>query len=302
MKKRNLIILIVILLLIGGISLAAANLYRSATTPAILYIDSGEVEVDLGSGWETAENEISLAREDKVRTLEGEATIVFYESEVLSLEPHTEVSIETLLDDNIQLHQETGETWSRVSKLTGTRDYEIETPTTVATIRGTAFNLKINGEQDTVLVGEGKVKLLSKRNNQEQELVEFEKAKVNQKEIIKSKISPQELEMIKGKVKKDIQILKKVREREINKKKFVLNRIKGIYDLSDGEIEEHLRKADLGEYDIDATAANLPIKPQNVQKTIKLTKKIMDLNQKIKEMEINKRIPPKPPLSSSGFQ
>jgi hypothetical protein len=97
---------------------------------------------------------MELSLEDKVRTKDdGSAVIVMYESILVELDANTEVSIEQLSKDKVKLNQQSGSTWNKFAAISGIKSFEVETPTTVATVRGTEFWV----DMDSVGVDEGQV-------------------------------------------------------------------------------------------------------------------------------------------------
>jgi len=107
----------VLLLILVGVFFF--SLTSGKVISAMLYIDEGAVEVDSGAGWKVAIDEMELDVNDKVRTLEGKATIAFYEGEIIRLEPNTQVSIKELSEQKVTVSQDSGSTWSRLTKLGG---------------------------------------------------------------------------------------------------------------------------------------------------------------------------------------
>jgi hypothetical protein len=129
---------------------------------ATLYIESGEVQYLSDGGWLEASEGMELSVEDTVRTVDGEATIIFSNTAIMSLEPNTEVSIREASQDKVSVGQNSGSTWNKFLGLTGITQFEVETPSTVATVRGTEFGIDIiepDSEEgyESVLVAEGEV-------------------------------------------------------------------------------------------------------------------------------------------------
>ena len=71
----------------------------SSTTPAYLDIDYGSVEVDQGSGWVKAEDQMELSLDDKIKTNDAKASVILFESVIISLDPDSEVSIADLSNE-----------------------------------------------------------------------------------------------------------------------------------------------------------------------------------------------------------
>ncbi len=124
---------------------------------AILAVHSGEVLVNDKSA--IAGQELKVG--DIIRTLAGKASVVFFDSSVLRLDENTEVAVKRLSKSSVSLKQASGQTWSRILKVSGIQDYKIETPTTVATVRGTGFGVKVADGDTKIVVKEGKVHVAS---------------------------------------------------------------------------------------------------------------------------------------------
>lgn len=91
---------------------------------------------------------------DTVKTGPSEEKIVnFPNSSELRLDENTEIKIKNATTDKVSIYQTLGRTWSRVIKLLGTQSYEIQTPTALATVRGTSFAVTL----DDIFVDEGEV-------------------------------------------------------------------------------------------------------------------------------------------------
>ena len=176
MMKRGVKILlgiVIALVVIGSIATAIIynTFFKDEIETAFLTVESGELQVDSGSGWRTVTGEVSLSLKDKVQTLDGTAVITLYESILIALEENTEISLSSLQEEKTAIKQEKGSTWSKFTSVTGIKGYEVETPTTVATVRGTEFG--INADDDIIWVAEGKVDV--NRGGKIFTLEEFEK-------------------------------------------------------------------------------------------------------------------------------
>src|SRR5204863_107709 len=81
----------------------------------------------------------------------------------VSIEPNTELTIEkaSALSDGstlVLMQQNFGRTWHVVTKLiTGNSKYEVKTPASTATVRGTAFQVDSDSERTIVTTTEGTV-------------------------------------------------------------------------------------------------------------------------------------------------
>jgi hypothetical protein len=82
-----------------------------------------------------------------------EKTITFPNGSELRLDVNTEVKINKGSENEVSIFQTLGRTWSRVIKLLGVQSYAVETPTALATVRGTSFAVTL----DDIFVDEGVV-------------------------------------------------------------------------------------------------------------------------------------------------
>jgi len=239
---------------------------------ALLYVDEGVVQVDSGSGWKTAIDGMELSVNDKVQTLEGKATIALYEGEIIRLEPNTQISIKELSQKKITIGQEVGSTWSRLTKLGGVAEYSIETPTTVATVRGTGFGMIISGAKNDLLVGEGTVTFGAK--GEAGESVEEGLKGTIASPLVKVQMTREEKNWVNGQETKDIETLKKLRMDIINRHGFILGTIKKTTGLTDEEIKTELNNLDNNQDDLDELAKKSPVKIPDLDRLVQITKKI----------------------------
>jgi hypothetical protein len=111
---------------------------------AQLIIDSGTVQVKSADGsWTSAENGMDLYESYSVKTgHNSSASIVLFKTSIVRLDSDTEVTLKELIreeETKVTIQQDSGRTWNTVSKISGIDNYEVQTPTTVASVRGTAF-------------------------------------------------------------------------------------------------------------------------------------------------------------------
>jgi len=132
-------------LIVKFVLLGSSPAQASFTTLSVI---SGTVEVrDEGADdFRLAEDGETLDVGDSVRTgPDSRALITFFEGSTLEMEPETEVTLERLEEEEeggffTKIGQSIGVTWHRVVEFTDPRSaYEVETPSTVAAVRGTLF-------------------------------------------------------------------------------------------------------------------------------------------------------------------
>lgn len=274
-------ILIGILIAVAVIVIAGGVIYNSIVSdkidPAFLTVESGTVQLDKGTGYQTVTGEVILYLNDKVKTLDGTATIILYESIITELEPNTEVSIKTLTENNVALKQDSGSTWSKFTAITGIDSYEVETPTTVATVRGTAFG--VNVEQDEILVGEGNVNV--EKEGQIHSLAQFEKLT----QLGKTRLTAADKQKILGKAKKNIERLKSLRDRIIEKQGPLIKKAMAKYGVTEVELRGYLAKIDSGEIDDAELLAKSPVKLPVMNRFKRLNDELKNQNSLIKAIE-----------------
>lgn len=141
-KKRFLLIIpvIIIICIIGFIWFTQT----STVVQAQLIIESGTVQVKQdGGSWTFAENGMLLSQSYSVKTGDNtSASIILFESSIIRLDSNTEITLQEMIqqaETSIKIHQDSGRTWNSVLKISGIDDYEVQTPTTIASVRGTAF-------------------------------------------------------------------------------------------------------------------------------------------------------------------
>lgn len=246
-----------------------AYFYTTVLSPGVmvaeLVIDSGTVQVmHPGGEWMDGQNGMLLSQGDSVRTLaDSEAAIIFLESSIVRLGPDTEVEIQKLdpTPDStfILVKQNYGETWNRVLKLSGIDSYELETPTTVASVRGTGFAVTVfqDGETEVKLV-EGGLNTSSYTQDDGQRRVMFRLA-IGEGEMVR--VKPGEIdvplralelmrdEFIEASLQKDEQFMVQVRERLLQRFATAMPVIRQTYNLTDEQvsrgIDEYLRTGEL---------------------------------------------------------
>ena len=140
----------------GGRALAAA------TTVTVL---SGDVQVrHAARSFVSATDGEVLVAGDTIHTGDGaRAILTYFEGSTVSIEPNSELTIETASASSdgstiVLMQQNFGRTWHVVTKLiTGNSKYEVKTPASTASVRGTAFQVDSDAERTVVSTTEGTV-------------------------------------------------------------------------------------------------------------------------------------------------
>lgn len=168
-SKKNLwILLIAILLLISLISVGfyfAKNLFSNSKSSAgstssgtsgnfTLIKESGEVFFKEGTNSYTQldADEKDLPSESFVKVGTGAAHVLLSNNSLISLDNNSEIQIKTD-STGTNINQLAGSTWNRVKKLTSGESYKVQTPSALATVRGTKFGVELNKKNPRDLSG-----------------------------------------------------------------------------------------------------------------------------------------------------
>ncbi len=141
------------------------------------------------------------------------AHVIFPDNSIMSIDQNTKVQI-NYNDKKISIFQIAGNTWHRVKKLINITDYSVETPTALASVRGTIFGVQINQDETSVYVKEHTVEV-AKIQKQDGKTKILEKVNVNEGDIsfVKQKEKIQKQKFDKQKLKDKVN-LKFIQENE----------------------------------------------------------------------------------------
>jgi len=286
MAKKTLIVVGVIIAVIIILALTAVIVTSAKSAPAVLYIEQGTVKVEHKGQWFDGKDEQELFLNDVVRTGEdSRASIVFYDSIITRLDSNTEIKIQKLSTEETSIKQAAGETWNKFENIAGVRQYEVETPNTAATVRGTGFLVRLN----SILVGDGSVdvNLLKDGNRIMQRRVSAgEKilADIEKGDLILEKLTDEEKRALAEQIRKDRDTYKRVRLFLVKNDPKIMTAIR-MAKLDESRIMEYAEKLDNGEYNEDEIYAKSPIKTENTEKILRLTKKIKAYNRLLNELQ-----------------
>lgn len=155
MKKRFVLIISVIAI-IGIIGFVWFTLSPDVAK-AQLIIESGTVQIKHeGGSWTSAQNGTLLYQSDTVKTGNNTfASIVLFKSSIIRLDSNTEVMLQEILqqagETSVKIKQDVGRTWNTISKMSGIDNYEVQTPTAVASVRGTSLDVNVHANGTTVI-------------------------------------------------------------------------------------------------------------------------------------------------------
>ncbi|QQG39170.1 MAG: FecR domain-containing protein [Candidatus Woesearchaeota archaeon] len=283
-KTVKWVLIVLVLIIAAGGVFAYTAIAGDDIDEAILNVEEGSVEVDQGSGYKTATDRMDLSLNDKIKTGEGTASVTFFEGVIVELDKNTEITIRQLSEKNIGIKQEKGATWSKFTAVTGVQSQTIETPTSVATVRGTEFGVTVNEEdgEEWVEVGENQVEI--KTAGQVVLMNEFEKAiKQKEEQWGKKELTKEDKMKMIAKAKKSLNRMKKMRERMLEKKR--VQRMMNIIGVNKEKAMETFDKIDRGELNEDNLIEKSPIKPKVMQRMVRLNKEVRKQQELIKKME-----------------
>lgn len=253
MKKSIKIILGIFLVLIiigvGSLYYLNSNLQLDES-PAILYPTSS-VLVQRDSQTITVSQKYELQKDDIIKTSNDGAKVVFYDSVYVFLDPNTQVSLAELQKDNIQLNQNSGSTWNKITKLFNAKNYRVKTPNSVASVRGTEFEIRLGENNDTtVTLVDGKVEI----NDGKKKVVidDYGKAKVDNEGIVKVEFTKEERDALVKKVREMTTALKDNRkdmaQRLLNKNSATISKVESIVDtkIDINAVQDYFDQVDSG--------------------------------------------------------
>ena len=242
----------------------------SPTVAAFLNIYQGNVQVDHGSGWAAAQDGMNLAEQDHVKTMQdSEAAVVLHESVIVNMAPDTELFIKDLTKEHVKVEQPSGSTWNKFTGIAGVEGYSVETPTTVATVRGTGFEVNM----ESILVGEGEVEV--EYNGEKYKVKLGKKAVIREGQLVIEDLTEEDWARIRREGSQAIEAWKVLRMKEVEKHPILAKQLKKTYGVTDEEIQARLEQVDRGEYDLDELAKKSPVQMESVYKIKAFTEEII---------------------------
>ncbi len=273
--KKILIALSVFILIIIMLVIAGFYATSSPTTNAFLIIEQGAVEVDQGNGFQEVKDNIELHKNDKVKTLDSEASIVLKESVVLHLDSNTEVILEDL-SKNLKVKQVKGNTWNKFIKSSDAEDLFIQGNEFSVLVKGTQFSVSDN----KIMIVEGKISV--KKDSQEIDLSKGSIV-VSNGRLMQKELTLEDKQTILISMKKALLVLKAVRDREIEKHSVLLSLAEKNYGVTREKIDEVLEMLDRGDVNpedykdqINKYTKVLPVSKKIIDKAFRINKAIRD--------------------------
>jgi len=201
-------ILFLLILIVGAFVFATVGVFALTKNPVDnwkgtveLEIVNPDVLVKKGNlNYQIVTEDMILEEGDSVKTdAGGEANIIIGEGAIVRLDANTEITInkatmDSLLEQQVSVDLLSGKIWFRIIKIFDNEsEWEVETPTIVATARGTAFAVEVNNEDVDVLVAESEVNLRPRKKGandlKENIAVAGQRIKVNHNlDVIREKV------------------------------------------------------------------------------------------------------------------
>lgn len=233
-----------VLILYIAFSIISAKLAPIAT----LIINQGTAEVKYASSneWITAKSGMAVKEGMTIRTLaDSKAVMILRDSSVTRLDENTEININNLDESSVSIVQAAGQTWTRLLKLSGIDDYEIETPDAIATVRGTAFAVSIvNGTKIGVLEGTVHASSYKIESNVRKIIASLDVSENNSLDVNPEKLDKLEAIMllrdkwINDNAVQDEEHIINLRDKLINRYSLLINIIKSQNNFTDEQIRE----------------------------------------------------------------
>jgi len=136
----------VVIILIGG---GLAYLYftlNSSGSFANLVIEKGTVQYSVdGTDWKSAVNGMTLKEGYTLRTDMGSKAMILLSNSVTRMDENTSLSLDSLTPQKVSITQTIGRTWTNLLKLSGIKEYDLNTPNAIASVRGTIFTCSYDG-------------------------------------------------------------------------------------------------------------------------------------------------------------
>jgi len=167
-QRLRLVVAVIVLGFVLALALGSAGLLgggRALGSSTTITVIGGDVSVRHGTSgaFVTAVDGEVLNAGDAVRTgTDARAVLTYFEGSTVTIEPNTELSIEEAGASNgstrVSMKQDFGRTWHVVTHLVTTNSkYEVRTPASTASVRGTAFAVDSDGTNTTITTTEGTV-------------------------------------------------------------------------------------------------------------------------------------------------
>jgi hypothetical protein len=246
------VIIIAIALVFTGL-LFYLGLLAAPEEPVRLVNVQGDVQVG-NSPYQPASEGMALKQGSKIMTGPGgSADMVLFSGSTVRLDEKTQMKINELRTDKgnrtVKLEESAGRAWNKVLKVSGINDYEIRTPTAVATIRGTGFWIGFFNETNisTIGVANGTVRFSTPQAEtvvNQDEQVSADPAALG---VLAKKALVRD-DWVTKNTAKDQQFIDQTREKIKKRYKAIIDIAKSQYGVTDEQIDEYINAYLGGQY------------------------------------------------------
>jgi len=280
-KKKFVVIGVVLVVIVASVLFLFSG--EEKLKAAYLTGLSGDVKIITENGESNAKNGQELFLGDSISTQNGRADVVLLGRAIVSLEPNTEVKISSLLEDNIEIKQNSGSTWNKFLGLVGANSFKVQTPDAVASVRGTEFGVDVNANSSIALVSDGVVNFGT--DNKTFDLKELEKAGVINKKLVRLNLTEEDIRKILLRKTQTIRNLKSIREEQIKNLGPLITFARKTYGLTDKDIQEKLNAIDRGELDDEKLIEKAPFKKDDLRRIKRINDEIKKTQNEIKRIK-----------------
>lgn len=254
------------------------SVFKTNTPIATLKILSGNVQVDSGSGWFSGTDGMNLKQSYSVKTSDdGRARIIMLDSVIVTMENDTELNLKDVNSEGSTVSQKSGTVWNKFIKASGVNTYSVDTPTTVATVRGTMFRSKMFPNKVGLLVAEGLVGF-SNDNNSTNVSRGRKMIADNNGTMYEANITSEDIADMMGTMTEDLQAMKDLRIEMLRRNNALYGEMKKQYNIDDNGVIDLLDKIDKGLVNDSEIIDKSPVK-------VPLFKELKAIDDSIKEQQ-----------------
>ena len=271
--KWAFVVAAIVIILLAAVLAAFADPIQQA----VLTVEYGDVQVDQGNGFGKVQGKLSLQENAKIKTGEGSAVLILFESMVLVIDPQTEVSLDELVQEYPRVKQDNGVTWNKFTALSGMQSFSTETPTAVAVARATGYEVHL----DSILVVDGAVEVTADKAY----MVHGLTALVQEGPMWTMRnLTGEERARLVERLKKTAKILQELRMDIIEEHSLLYASAKKMAGFTDEQRDAYFAQVDYGERDINADYQKSPVKHAVAQRVVALSKEIKKINALVNEL------------------
>ncbi len=148
--------------------------YIALAEEVVVSMFSGNVLVWKNNQWVQVEKGTGLNEKDEIKTLEkSKVVLLFSNGSTITLAENTQIKIESLLSEKLSVYLKNGKAHTKVKPLQKAQVFELKTPVSVASVRGTEFIISYVNNNSEIIVIEGNV-LFSDMSGKSVEVGELE--------------------------------------------------------------------------------------------------------------------------------